>query len=79
VQLTEWKGANHLQHSQFLGLRDDKDPRDVSQRRWISIAIMRCCHPGCIAARERKKASEKIFFSLAFVFSVFEAIASIIH
>jgi ATP-dependent DNA ligase len=46
VELTEWTSATHLQHSQFLDLRDGKDPRDVSQRRWISIAIMRCCHPG---------------------------------
>jgi bifunctional non-homologous end joining protein LigD len=26
---TEWTKANHLRHSRFEGLRDDKDPREV--------------------------------------------------
>jgi ATP-dependent DNA ligase len=26
VEFLEWTGANHLRHTKFLGLRDDKDP-----------------------------------------------------
>ena len=29
VEFTEWTAANHLRHSRFAGLRDDKDPREV--------------------------------------------------
>jgi bifunctional non-homologous end joining protein LigD len=29
VEFTDWTEANHLRHSRFAGLRDDKDPRDV--------------------------------------------------
>lgn len=29
IEYTDWTGANHLRHSRFAGLRDDKDPRDV--------------------------------------------------
>jgi len=26
VQFLEWTGADHLRHTKFVGLRDDKDP-----------------------------------------------------
>ena len=29
IEFTEWTQGNHLRHSRFAGLRDDKDPRDV--------------------------------------------------
>ncbi len=29
VEFLEWTGANHLRHTKFVGLRDDKDPRKV--------------------------------------------------
>lgn len=33
VEFTEWTAANHLRHSRFAGLRDDKDPREVVRER----------------------------------------------
>jgi bifunctional non-homologous end joining protein LigD len=29
VEFTEWTSADHLRHSRFVALRDDKDPKDV--------------------------------------------------
>ena len=29
VEFTDWTSANHLRHSKFVGIRDDKDPREV--------------------------------------------------
>jgi bifunctional non-homologous end joining protein LigD len=29
VEFTDWTDANHLRHSRFAGLREDKDPREV--------------------------------------------------
>jgi len=29
IEFTDWTEANHLRHSRFAGLRDDKDPREV--------------------------------------------------
>lgn len=29
IEFTEWTKGNHLRHSRFVGLRDDKDARDV--------------------------------------------------
>ncbi|HET8550625.1 MAG TPA: hypothetical protein VFL57_21590 [Bryobacteraceae bacterium] len=29
VEFTDWTAANHLRHSRFAGLRDDKEPREV--------------------------------------------------
>jgi DNA ligase D-like protein (predicted ligase) len=29
VEFLEWTGADHLRHTKFVGLRDDKDPRNV--------------------------------------------------
>jgi bifunctional non-homologous end joining protein LigD len=29
ADFTDWTGANHLRHSRFIGLREDKDPREV--------------------------------------------------
>ncbi len=29
VEFTDWTAANHLRHSTFTGIRDDKDPREV--------------------------------------------------
>ena len=29
IEFTDWTDANHLRHSRFAGLRDDKDPREV--------------------------------------------------
>jgi bifunctional non-homologous end joining protein LigD len=29
IEYTEWTSANHLRHSRFAGLRDDKDAREV--------------------------------------------------
>jgi bifunctional non-homologous end joining protein LigD len=33
VAFADWTDANHLRHARFLGLRDDKDPREVVQER----------------------------------------------
>jgi bifunctional non-homologous end joining protein LigD len=29
IEFTDWTDANHLRHSRFAGLRDDKDAREV--------------------------------------------------
>jgi bifunctional non-homologous end joining protein LigD len=29
IEFLEWTGADHLRHTKFVGLRDDKDPRSV--------------------------------------------------
>jgi ATP-dependent DNA ligase len=29
IEFLEWTGADHLRHTKFVGLRDDKDPRRV--------------------------------------------------
>jgi len=29
IEFTEWTPDNHLRQSKFLGLRDDKDPREI--------------------------------------------------
>jgi len=29
IEFTEWTPDNHLRHSKFVGLRDDKDAREV--------------------------------------------------
>jgi bifunctional non-homologous end joining protein LigD len=29
IEFLEWTGADHLRHTKFVGLRDDKDPRQV--------------------------------------------------
>jgi bifunctional non-homologous end joining protein LigD len=29
VEFTEWIPDGHLRHANFVGLRDDKDPREV--------------------------------------------------
>jgi ATP-dependent DNA ligase len=29
IALLEWTGANHLRHTKFVALRDDKDPQKV--------------------------------------------------
>lgn len=31
VDFTDWTEANHLRHSRFVALRDDKDPREVTR------------------------------------------------
>jgi bifunctional non-homologous end joining protein LigD len=29
VEFLEWTGADQLRHTKFVGLRDDKDPRNL--------------------------------------------------
>jgi ATP-dependent DNA ligase len=29
IEFLEWTDADHLRHSKFIGLRDDKEARDV--------------------------------------------------
>ena len=31
IQFLEWTGADHLRHTKFLALRDDKDPLRVAR------------------------------------------------
>jgi bifunctional non-homologous end joining protein LigD len=31
VEFLEWTESNHLRHSKFAGLREDKDPRTVGK------------------------------------------------
>ena len=33
IEFLEWTADNHLRHSEFVGLRDDKTAKDV-QREW---------------------------------------------
>ena len=33
VDFTDWTDANHLRHSRFVALRDDKDPKEVVRER----------------------------------------------
>ncbi len=30
IEFTDWTAANHLRHSRFAGMREDKDPREVA-------------------------------------------------
>ena len=32
-EFVEWTGENHLRHTRFMSLRDDKRPRDVVRER----------------------------------------------
>ncbi len=38
VEFTDWTAANHLRHSRFVALRDDKDPREVTKETPASAA-----------------------------------------
>ena len=31
IEFTEWTERNHLRHSKFIGLRDDKQPMEVTK------------------------------------------------
>jgi bifunctional non-homologous end joining protein LigD len=31
IEFTEWTEQGHLRHARFLGLRDDKDAREVTR------------------------------------------------
>ena len=35
IEYAEWTPANHLRHSRFVALRDDKDPRKVTRERSV--------------------------------------------
>jgi bifunctional non-homologous end joining protein LigD len=35
IDYAEWTPANHLRHANFIGLRDDKNPREVTRERPI--------------------------------------------
>ena len=32
IEFTEWTPDGHLRHSKFVGLREDKDPREVADK-----------------------------------------------
>jgi len=32
-EFVEWTGENHLRHTRFIGLRDDRRPKDVVRER----------------------------------------------
>jgi ATP-dependent DNA ligase len=38
-EFLEWTADNHLRHSRFIGLRDDKNDRDVVRERECESAI----------------------------------------
>ena len=38
IDYAEWTPANHLRHANFVGLREDKNPREVTRERPIPIA-----------------------------------------
>jgi bifunctional non-homologous end joining protein LigD len=42
VEFTEWTRDNILRHPSFLGLREDKDPREVVVDRSASATARRC-------------------------------------
>ena len=29
IEFTEWTSANHLRHPKFIGLRDDRDAKEI--------------------------------------------------
>jgi bifunctional non-homologous end joining protein LigD len=33
IEFTDWTAADHLRHSRFVGLREDKDPKEVRNER----------------------------------------------
>jgi bifunctional non-homologous end joining protein LigD len=35
IDFLEWTGADHLRHTKFVALRDDKDPRKVIREETI--------------------------------------------
>jgi bifunctional non-homologous end joining protein LigD len=37
IEFTEWIAADHLRHSKFVALRDDKDPRQVVHERAAAV------------------------------------------
>jgi bifunctional non-homologous end joining protein LigD len=53
VKFTEWTDDEKLRHPVYLGLRDDKDPRDVHREEPVSTA------PSASAARTRRTARTK--------------------
>lgn len=34
IEFTEWTKGNHLRHSRFVALRDDKKPGEVVKETW---------------------------------------------
>ena len=45
IEFLEWTSADHLRHTKFVGLRDDKDPRSVVRET--------CDADGAIPAKQR--------------------------
>src|SRR5947207_14840255 len=43
VAFTEWTGDNRLRHPSFLGMRDDKSPKEVVRERPLSVVTL--THP----------------------------------
>ncbi len=35
IEFLEWTGVDHLRHTKFAGLRDDKDPRKVVKETYV--------------------------------------------
>ena len=40
VEFLEWTGADHLRHTKFIGLRDDKDPRKVVKETYNTSSLL---------------------------------------
>jgi ATP-dependent DNA ligase len=41
VDFLEWTGADHLRHTKFFAMRDDKDPSKVVRGTWIALPASR--------------------------------------
>jgi hypothetical protein len=58
VSFTEWTHSGLLRHATFLGLRDDKDPKEVMRERpnarGSSLSMTRCRSESTSAPRSRK-------------------------
>ncbi len=39
-EFTEWTPDNHLRHSRFVALRDDKDPKDVVRKDEVIVLLL---------------------------------------
>jgi bifunctional non-homologous end joining protein LigD len=45
IEFAEWTPPNHLRHARYVGLRGDKNPREVTRERPIKIERARSSIP----------------------------------
>src|SRR5262247_2543812 len=43
IEFAEWTPDGHLRHSKFVGLREDKDPGEVTCKQYHRARLGECC------------------------------------